>query len=136
VNTASDAAVKISYLGDNFKNWFFGRRTEVPFTGTTLKYGKLSRRSVDDPIITELGGEEKAETTIVELFSLMEKQPNGESGALLTNGYANIFYVRDVNKLYRSVYVNWYGDAWNVHAIPVSGPGGWLVESRFYSRAR
>jgi hypothetical protein len=133
VNTASDAAVKISYLGDNFKNWFFGR-TEVPFTGSTLKYGKLSRRSVDAPIIAELGGEEKATTIIIELFSLMEKQPNGESGTLLTNGCANNFCIRDVNKLLRSVYVNWYAGGWNVHAIPVSGPGGWLVESRFFSR--
>ena len=55
VNTGKKAPVKISYLGDNFKDWFL-RKEEQAFEGSTLKYGKLSRSSVDGPILKELGG--------------------------------------------------------------------------------
>ena len=65
--------------------------------------GSSHARSVDGPILAELGGEAKAETTLTEVYSLMEAQKNGENGPLLTNGYANIFYVRDVNGALRAV---------------------------------
>ncbi|MDO8183631.1 MAG: hypothetical protein Q7T49_01415 [bacterium] len=61
-----------SYLGDNFKAWF-GDKVEDPITKQTLRHAKLRQASVDSPIIAELGGEVKAETTLSELFSLMEK---------------------------------------------------------------
>jgi hypothetical protein len=150
VNTKKDAAVKISCLGDNFKAWFLGK-TEAPFAGSTLKYGKLSRRSVDGPIITDLGGNEKAASSLAEPFALMAQQPNGEDGALLNNGWANIFYVEDevrtpedeafayVNVagkkvVLRTVYVYWYGDGWSVHANPVSNPLEWNDDDQVFSR--
>ncbi|MEK7195270.1 MAG: hypothetical protein AAB655_01085, partial [Patescibacteria group bacterium] len=106
VNTKQNAPVKIAYLWDDFRAWFTDK-VEQPFEGSTLKYGKLSRSSVDGSIIAELGGEEKAETTLAEIFSLMAAQmaaqPSGESGPLLTNGYANIFYVRDAKGVLRAV---------------------------------
>ncbi len=133
LNTKKDAPVKISYLGGNFKNWFLGKE-EQPFCGSTLKYGKLTRYSVDRPILKELGGDEKAETTLTELFFLMEKQPNGESGLLLANGYANIFYVKDSSGVLRAVSARWFGGGWGVDADAVTGPDGWRGGGQVFSR--
>ncbi len=133
VNMKKDARVKISYLGGNFKDWFL-RKEEQPFGGSTLNYGKLSRWSVDSPIIAVLGGEEKAETTLTELFALMEAQKNGEDGPLLTNGYANIFYIRDAGGALRAVYACWGGGGWGVDAGSVTGPCEWGDGDRVFSR--
>ncbi len=132
VNTKKNAPVKISYLGDNFKAQFLGKE-EQPFAGSTLNYGKLSRSSVDGPIIAALGGEEKAETTLTELFSLMEAQKNGEDGLLLTNGYANIFYIKDVTGVLCAVSAGWGGDGWSVSAIVVTDPCEWLGGLQVFS---
>lgn len=133
MNTKKNVPVKISYLRDNFTTWFLGKE-EQPFAGSTLRFGKLSRRSVDGPIIAELGGEEKAETTLTEFHALLQAQKDGENGPLLTNGYANIFYVRDVNGVLRAVGAGWDGGGWHVVARPVTDPYGWGYGSRVFSR--
>jgi hypothetical protein len=133
VNTGKKAPVKISDLGGNFKDWFL-EKVEQPFVGSTLKYGKLSRSSVDGPILAELGGEAEAETTLTELYALMEVQKNGENGTLLTNGYANIFYVRDVTGTLRAVNASWYDDGWGVYADAVTDPDAWNDDNQVFSR--
>jgi hypothetical protein len=133
VNTGKKAPVKISYLGDNFKDWFLGKEEQL-FEGSTLKYGKLSRSSVDGPILKELGGEAEAETTLTELYALMEAQKNGEQGTLLTNGYANIFYIRDVTGTLRAVYAYWGGGGWRVNAGAVARPRAWFGGPQVFSR--
>jgi len=133
VNTGKKAPVKISYLGDNFKDWFL-RKEEQSFEGSTLKYGKLFRSSVDGPILKELGGEAEAETTLTELYALMEVQKNGEKGILLTNGYANIFYVRDAAGSLRAVFARWYDGGWYVYAYAVTNPGAWFGGGQVFSR--
>ena len=137
-NTDKNALAKISYLGDNFTAWFLGK-TEDPFPGSILHYAKLFGFYVDDEIIRRLGGEEQAETKLTELFSLMEKQPNGESGALLTRE-SNLFYIKDSNGLLRVVLVN-YGcsNYWNVNADPVASPNSpieWGNGYRVFSHVR
>ena len=69
--TGRKAKVKISYLGDNFTEWFLSGsgKTEDPISEQTLRYHKLRKSSVDGPIITELGGEAKAETTLSEMLA-------------------------------------------------------------------
>lgn len=150
VNTKKNAPVKISYVGDNFKAWYLlpsVSEEAVPEDGpcrtpgaqhsaveTVLRYQALSRYSFDGPIITELGGEAKGETVLAEIFVLMAKQSNGEEGALLNSGYANIFYVRDVNLVLRAVSVNWNGGGWFVCAGSVKCPYGWLAGCRVFSR--
>ena len=116
INTKRNALVKISYLGDNFKAWFLNGdgKTEDPISEQVLRYHKLRQSSVDGPIIAELGGAEKSETTLSEMFSLMEKQGKGEDGVLLNNGYANIFYIKDSAGVLRTVYVRWGGGGWRV----------------------
>ena len=136
VDTDRKAKVKISYLGDNFTAWFLNGdgKTEEPITEQTLRYAKLRQASLDAPIITELGGEAKAETTLTEAFSLMEKQKNGESGALLSNGWWNIFYVRDINGVLRAVIVHWSDDGWRVNASSVEDPHRWDAGDQVFSR--
>jgi len=130
-DTGRKAKVKISFLGDNFETWF-GNKVEGPTVEQTLRYAKLRKSSVDRPIIAELG--DKAETTLTEMFSLMEMQKNGESGVLLNNGLANIFYVKDINAVLRSVGVGWDGGGWDVGASGVGGPGAWGGGGRVFSR--
>ena len=61
----------------------------------------------------------------------MERQSNGD---LLTNGYANIFYVRDVNGELRAVFVGWGGVGWSVRAYSVGDPDAWRGGDRVFSR--
>jgi len=135
-DTGHEAKVKISYLGDNFTEWFLSGsgKTEDPISEQTLRYHKLRKSSVGGPIITELGGEAKAETTLSEMFSLMEKQKNGESGPLLNNGWWNIFYIKDQNGVLRAVDVFWLGDGWGVSAYSVEYPIGWDGGRQVFSR--
>jgi len=136
INTERNAPVKISYLGDNFKAWFLNgdSKTEDPISEQTLRYHKLRQSSVDGPIIAELGGAEKSETTLSEMFSLMEKQGKGEDGVLLNNGWANIFYIKDVAGVLRAVRVYWRDDGWFVYSNSVEGPGRWSGGNRVFSR--
>lgn len=132
LNTHTGAKVKISYFGDNFKNWFLSK-IEADIPTSTLVYGELAKNSLDEPIIQSLGGEEKAETSLAEVFHLMSLQSAGEYGALLTNGYANIFYVRDAGGTLRVVVVYWNGDGWGVNADSTSSPGEWYAGRRVFS---
>jgi len=123
INTNRNASVKISYLGDNFTARFLcgDGKIEDPISKQILRYAKLSKASGDGSIIEELGGEAKAETTLSEMFSLMEKQGKGEDGALLNNGYANLFCIKDGTGVLRAVYVHWRCDGWSVGADSVGG---------------
>lgn len=132
VNKGKNASVKISLIGDHFSQWFLGK-IEKPKTETVLRYAKLVKSSVDSPILVELGGEEKAEITLGDVYSLMEKQGNRESGILRTNGYANIFYVRDINNALRAVRVFWVGAGWDVDASLIVYSFVWLGGNRVFS---
>ena len=133
INTKWDALVKISYLGDSFREWFLGK-TEEPTQETTLHYYKLRRNSVDGPIITELGGEAKAETTLSEMFSLIERQGHGEDGVLLNSGAASIFYIRDITGSLLGVRVRWRYNSWQVRARSVEFPYRWHNAHRVFCR--
>ncbi|MFH1346732.1 MAG: hypothetical protein ABIH10_00590 [Spirochaetota bacterium] len=116
VNTGKNAPVKISYLGDEFREWFLDKIEDLT-DETVLHYAELTKPSVDDSIIVELGN--TAETTLSAVYALMESQSNRKDGALLTNKYANLFYVRDVNGELRAVGVGWIGSGWGINASSV-----------------
>ncbi len=128
--------IKFYYLSDNFKEWFLSGngKIEDPVGEQELCYAKLTKASVDGPIIEELGGEAKAETTLSEVHALLEKQSKGQEGALLTSGYTNIFYVRDTAGVLRAVDVRWFADGWLVRARSVGRPDGWDAGDRVFSR--
>ena len=132
-----------SFLGDNFQEWFpkDDGKVEEPFAGSTLRCHKLLKPATNMPqkvgepaILPELGGEAKAESTLSEMYLLMEKQKNQESGPLLTNGWANIFYIRDLTGVLRTVSVLWSVDGWGVGALSVGGSRRWSDGSQVFSR--
>ena len=132
--TKENPSVAISYLSESFINWFLGK-TEVRVKGeVNLRYHTLAKPSVDGPIIAELGGETKAETTLAEIVELMMMQAHRKSDALLANGYANIFYVR--NAVGVCAPWSWLGSAagWYVDANSVAYPDGWRAGHRVFSR--
>ena len=55
----------------------------------------------------------------------MKKRSIGKAGVLLKNGYANIFYIKDIAGSLRTVYVIWLNGGWDVNADAVEGEGGW-----------
>ncbi len=135
VNTESNAPVRIGLLGENFRFWF-GDKTEDPRNETSIQAKKLNTESMDYKIIQALGGQKKAETTLSELFYLIEQQGGGKKGILLTNGYGsnNIFYIRGVFGRIHTVYVRWYSDGWHVRAVADLYPHTWDDGGQVFSR--
>ena len=137
VNTEYNTLVRISYLSEKFIKFFLSSegKVEDPIIKHTLHYAKLSKASVDGSIIEELGGEAKAETTLFEMFSLMEEQGCGEDGVLLNNSCVNIFYIRDYFAgVLRTVYVQWIVDGWRVYAGFFEYPHGYRAGDYVFSR--
>lgn len=95
---------------------------------------RLRKNSRDPVIINTIGGEEFAETTLMDIIAKVEKQPNGEDGELLTNGRANIFYVKNFDGVLRAVCVRWFGGGWRVRARPVGLPREWDDGDLVFSR--
>ena len=133
VDISNQAKVKIRYLGSNFIEWF-GEKIEEPIDGQVLDCHKLLKKSIDKPIIAELGGEEKSETTLAEIYDLIAQQADGRDGILLNNGKANIFYARDINGVLRAVHVYWSVDGWFVYAYSVELPLAWYDGRQVFSR--
>jgi hypothetical protein len=128
--------VKFRGIWNSFASWFLAGngKIEEPIGEQELRYGNLTKDSVDGPIIQELGGEAKAETTLTELYELLKKQANREDSDLLTNGYANIFYIRDTSGVLRAVFVLWRVAGWCVGARSVENPDDWCAGNRVFSR--
>ena len=126
------SGVKMTEHGSNFKSWF-GGKVEEDVPDGELQALTITQNAYDREIIADLGGEAKAEVTLAEIWRLMERQANGQEGALLTNGYANIFYVRDVNLVLRTVGVGWYGGGWSAGACALDDCR-WGVSSLVFSR--
>lgn len=132
VDTSEDAPVKISYVSDNFLEWF-GSKTETNVSGGVLRYAKLLRSSLDKPIRDEIG-KVYEETALAHIFALMKLQPHGQGGVLFTDGCANIFYASDITGAVRAVFVYWRGGGWYVYACSASGPFEWHEGGRVFSR--
>lgn len=111
VNIEPNALVKIRAIGDNFQNWFLDL-VEDQVSKLSLAPLTLDRAMYDHEILAKLGGVAKASVSLGEMFSLMEKQPDGpksEAEQLFVDGRSNIFYVpQPVKKLEgnRFSYVN------------------------------
>jgi hypothetical protein len=116
--------VRFSTVFSEFKDRFFDKSENSALEVTYRKF-KLLRISADGPIIAELGGENKAEGSLAAAFSFLQSQPHGEQGFLQTNGYANIFYVRDKKNVLCAIRIGWAGDGWVVDAISVQDPLAW-----------
>lgn len=130
--------VKIGYISDYFRDAFLsgGKKVGANIAAATLRIHKLVASSVDIPIITELGGEEVAETTLAQMYELMKAQGQGQQGILFTSGDINIFYVRDAKGTLWAVSCFWfsYYGGWGVSARSVADPSEWFVGRQVFSR--
>jgi len=79
LNMDPGGKVMISYILGNFQHWFW-EKLEEPIGETTLCSRELQRNASDALILAELGGERNVETTLTEVFSLMDSQRRGEPG--------------------------------------------------------
>jgi len=133
IDTSASAKVKIGFIGESFERWFLDK-TEERNIYVGLRYHQLKKNSLDKLIMDELGN--TVETTLSQIWELLKLQPWREDGVLLTNGYANIFYVRDARGVLRAVNVRWYGNdgVWYVYAHSVEYPGRWNAGDRIFSR--
>lgn len=126
-------AANIGYTGGNFDNLFL-KKVEENVEGVTMAIHRLEKGFLDAPILAELGN--RAEISLAHLFQLIEKQSNGEDGPLLTNGYANIAYIRGTDGNLWAVYASWHSSNgyWDVVATSVENPGRWNAGHQVLSR--
>lgn len=131
-----DSPVKIAHVWKNFQEWFFdgGGKIEEVSGEQVIRRHKLSRCSRDTPILRELGGKERVAVGLAEIYQLIARQPNGESGVLTTDAYANIFYVKDCADRLVAVAVDWRTAGWNVGAFQLDSPEPWCGENNVFSR--
>lgn len=134
IDTSSSAKVKVSSLGENFKANFLQKVENGEIAVEYLAINRLLENAYDPAIITALGGEAKVEISLGQFFAAFAKQPNGEAGVLLTNGYANVGYVRDIKGVLWAVRGSWDDDGWDFGACPLDDPHSWLDGNQFFSR--
>ena len=123
------ADVVIGWVGKNMDGLAKGK-VETDVAEATLRVHRLIEASVNASIIAELGNE-VAETTLAQIYQLLKAQGHGQQGALLTNGFANVFYVGDW-----AVCCRWISDcdSWVVCARPFVSPDGWGAGRQVVSR--
>lgn len=122
------------YLWDNFRTNFLGK-TEENVPAVQIGFHTLTKGALDAPIRAELTPELE-ETSLAHLYELISKQAHGEDGPLLVNGYANIFYIKDVRGNLWAVRAGWGAGSrgWGVCAFSVTDPGEWDAGYRVVSR--
>lgn len=119
-----------SHLGERF----FGK-VEEPSEETMFDSNKLLVSSLDDLIISKLGGEEKVESRFSQISYLLGQQPNGQAGILITtNEDLTVLYVRDKNGILCPMSVGWgEGAGWFVVVYSKKDPQKWYVGATFLS---
>ena len=129
-----DKKVMVSYIEGGFPKWLMPK-TEQPVGATTLRCYELQRDAPDDDIFAALGGEQHCESTLTEVFMLMQEQNHGQEGVLATNGFGNHFYIRDTAGVLRMVGVHWCDGGWFVEGDRIRGEAWWPVKDRVFVRA-
>lgn len=127
------------YFWDNFANWILKAIPEtVPAFQGKLTKTQLTESMYDSAILNELGNPKPFTVgeSVAIIRDLLTKQPNGESGELQNNGYANIFYVQLENARVLAVYVHWYSDyrGWGLGAHDLDDDQ-WFVGYCVFSRS-
>lgn len=120
------------YIWSSFKDRILPN-TEAAKVASTPKVDsfELTVASTDEEIEAALPKEHVfTETAVCEVIAaLIQKQPDGEEGALVNNGYANLFYTPAF-----VVSVRWRGVEWRISSW-VRDDGGWDDDGRVFSPA-
>ncbi len=125
--------VKISRsMGDNFRTHFLPKIERSVLT-IEIKVSKLLEGSLDADILAGIDREKRV-ITLGQLWEILKLQGGGQKGALLTNGWANIFYILDIHGNLWAVSALWYGDGWALYADSVGSPREWDADDRICSR--
>ncbi len=127
-----DGVKYYSSFGGNFIKHFLSK-VERDVAATDLRVHKLLCNSKDLGIRTGIG-EDNEETSLAHLQQCLKRQGNGEKGDLLINGWANIFYIRDMDGNLWAVRAYWCGVGWCLSADSVEDPDGWSAGDQVFSR--
>jgi len=73
IDTSKKARIRIYFFNEMFEKEFLDK-IEAPSVNSSIRYGRLHKYQASRPTVDFLGGEEKAETSLKEIFTLMEKQ--------------------------------------------------------------
>ena len=127
------------YFWPNFTNWVLPAIPKtIPALGIALMKTKLMKSMYDSGILTGLGNPKPftpSEFAAI-IRHLLRGQPKGEEGTLLTNGYANIFYVQLEDNRVVAVHVFWHAGFrdWNFYTYALGG-GEWCDGLYVFSRS-
>jgi hypothetical protein len=130
-----NADVKL-YVWDNFKDRILastGNVSKKPAVEIVSR--DITKAMNDSEICAEL-----AENYVFRLddlwiiAELLRCQPKGKNGALLNNGYANLFYIQVAPALVLVFCMYWGGSTWDVDAWGLDEYGRWGGGPRVFSR--
>lgn len=136
INCDDDAPVKIEKYCFNFWNRFLSLngKTEKPFAGSILRAQRLVKPSPSTVIISEIGGKIPAETQLSEVYAALEMQGHGQAGNLQTDGWWNLFFVRDISGELCCLAAEWGTTGWCLMAGTAKGLSKWGADVRVFSR--
>lgn len=119
------------YVWNNFKDNVLKKANAVTKTEFDISSLNLTEDANNEKIENSLPKDHLfSETEVCAIIAgLIEKQPDGEEGTLLNNGYVNLFYTTS-----HVVLVRWNGVAWNVDGWR-RVDDGWLSGYRVFSPA-
>ena len=114
--------LQISYVGANFREWFYPLPFNPKAKVKTLKGQKLPRAMRDAEIMKELN---PGEVSIEEIVATLKT---------LDHAVWALLYCKDINGELRTVSVFWSGDGWYVDANPVPYPYEWYDVLQVFAR--
>jgi hypothetical protein len=114
--------VKISWLGATFKQRFVSRIEDAGARATLQAFGIPGPARAAE-IAAALG--DRRETRLGEFWCLLARQPNGESGLLLTTSVPNLFFIHDGGGVLWTVDALWGGAGWEIGASSIDGDHQW-----------
>ncbi len=117
IDTSLGSKVKISDLGPNFKMYFLPKVENGVVAAEVLSVYKLLKNAFDLDIVESFHDKSKVTIPLGQFFGAFAKQPNGEEGVLLTNGYAIIGFICDIEGIAWAVEGSWYNGGWRFEAI-------------------
>lgn len=136
--------IRIGNVSEDFIE-SFGDKIEYPTNESHDLYCyELCGASSSRDIVAEFGSEKRLETTLFDMFYIMEKQRKGGRGVIRRgNCLSNTFYTRDLNSVLRDVRIGWMesggweGDdyrGWDICVVPIEYPNMWGYSDLVFSR--